>query len=37
LVQTYKGSFAAEISKSGVDGLIKTLTEKNKKLASAKK
>lgn len=35
LVETYKGSFAAEISKSGVDGLIKTLVEKNKKLASA--
>lgn len=34
LVETYKGSFAAEISKSGVDGLIKTLVEKNKKLAS---
>lgn len=37
LVETYKGNFAAEISKSGVDGLIKTLTEKNKKLAGAKK
>lgn len=35
LVETYKGSFSAEISKSGIDGLIKTLTEKNKKLASA--
>ncbi|MFA9275883.1 MAG: phospholipid-binding protein MlaC [Candidatus Aquirickettsiella gammari] len=35
LVETYKGSFAAEISKTGVDGLIKTLVEKNKKLASA--
>lgn len=35
LVETYKGSFAAEISKSGIDGLIKTLSEKNKKLASA--
>lgn len=34
LVETYKGSFAAEISKTGVDGLIKTLVEKNKKLAS---
>ncbi|MEC5162809.1 phospholipid transport system substrate-binding protein [Janthinobacterium sp. CG_23.3] len=34
LVETYKGSFASEISKSGVDGLIKTLAEKNKKLAS---
>lgn len=35
LVETYKGSFAAEISKTGLDGLIKTLTEKNKKLAAA--
>lgn len=34
LVETYKGNFAAEISKGGVDGLIKTLAEKNKKLAS---
>jgi phospholipid transport system substrate-binding protein len=34
LVETYKGSFAAEISKSGMDGLIKTLAEKNKKLAA---
>lgn len=35
LVETYKGSFAAEISKSGIDGLIKTLTDKNKKLAGS--
>ncbi|MBI3283719.1 MAG: ABC transporter substrate-binding protein [Burkholderiales bacterium] len=34
LVETYKGSFAAEISKSGIDGLIKTLADKNKKLAA---
>lgn len=34
LVETYKGSFAAEISKSGIDGLIKTLSDKNKKLAA---
>jgi phospholipid transport system substrate-binding protein len=34
LVETYKGSFSAEVNKNGVDGLIKTLTEKNKKLAS---
>ncbi len=34
LVETYKGSFAAEVSKSGVDGLIKVLVEKNKKLAA---
>ncbi|MBV8666050.1 MAG: ABC transporter substrate-binding protein [Burkholderiaceae bacterium] len=35
LVETYKGNFAAEISKGGVDGLIKTLGDKNKKLADA--
>jgi phospholipid transport system substrate-binding protein len=34
LVETYKGTFASEISKGGVDGLIKALTDKNKKLAS---
>lgn len=34
LVETYKGSFASEIGKSGIDGLIKTLSEKNKRLAS---
>jgi len=35
LVETYKGTFTEAISKSGIDGLIKTLSEKNKKLASA--
>ena len=34
LVETYKGNFAAEISKGGIDGLIKTLAEKNKTLAN---
>jgi phospholipid transport system substrate-binding protein len=34
LVETYKGTFATEIGKSGIDGLIKTLAERNKKLAS---
>jgi phospholipid transport system substrate-binding protein len=34
LVETYKGNFAAEINKGGIDGLIKTLTEKNKRLAA---
>lgn len=34
LVETYKGTFASEISKGGVDGLIKTLTAKNKSLAN---
>ena len=35
LVQTYKSTFAAEITKGGVDGLIKVLAEKNEKLAAA--
>lgn len=35
LVQTYKGNFAAEINKSGIDGLIKTLSDRNKKLANS--
>ncbi|MET0320482.1 MAG: ABC transporter substrate-binding protein [Duganella sp.] len=34
LVETYKGTFTSEINKGGVDGLIKTLTEKNKSLAA---
>ncbi|HEY8099151.1 MAG TPA: ABC transporter substrate-binding protein [Burkholderiaceae bacterium] len=33
LIETYKQTFANEISKSGIDGLIKTLEEKNNKLA----
>ncbi len=33
LVETYKGSFSSEISRGGIDGLIKTLSEKNKRLA----
>ncbi|MES2297532.1 MAG: ABC transporter substrate-binding protein [Pseudomonadota bacterium] len=33
LVETYKGNFSAEISRSGMDGLIKALAERNKKLA----
>jgi len=37
LVQTYKGNFASEIDKGGIDGLIKTLTERNQRLASAAK
>ncbi|MEO0318610.1 MAG: hypothetical protein RL404_2287 [Pseudomonadota bacterium] len=35
LVETYKGSFASEISKGGIDGLIKTLSERNKRLAAS--
>ncbi len=33
LVQTYKGTFDTEIGKGGIDGLIKTLSDKNKALA----
>ncbi len=33
LIETYKGNFTAEINKSGMDGLIKALTDKNAKLA----
>jgi len=32
LVETYKGNFAKEISSGGIDGLIKTLTDRNRKL-----
>lgn len=35
LVESYKSTFAAEINKGGIDGLIKVLTDKNKKLAAA--
>jgi phospholipid transport system substrate-binding protein len=34
LVETYKSSFASEISKNGIDGLINVLAEKNKSLAA---
>lgn len=40
LVEAYKGTFNSEINKGGIDGLIKTLSDKNKQLAarsSAKK
>jgi len=36
LIESYKSSFATEINKGGMDGLIKTLTDKNQKLAAAK-
>jgi phospholipid transport system substrate-binding protein len=36
LVETYKGNFSAEIGRTGIDGLIKMLAERNKKLAAAK-
>ena len=34
LVETYKGNFSAEINKAGIDGLIKTLAEKNRRMAA---
>ncbi|QJQ03075.1 MlaC/ttg2D family ABC transporter substrate-binding protein [Herbaspirillum rubrisubalbicans] len=34
LVEAYRGTFASEISKGGIDGLIKALTDKNQQLAS---
>lgn len=34
LVEAYKGTFSSEINKNGIDGLIKALSEKNKKLAA---
>ena len=34
LVETYKGNFSSEISKTGIDGLITKLAERNKQLAS---
>ena len=34
LVETYKGTFSSEIGKSGIDGLIRALAEKNKRLAN---
>lgn len=34
LVETYKGSFSTEIGKGGIDGLIKVLVERNKRLAT---
>jgi phospholipid transport system substrate-binding protein len=35
LIETYKQTFSSEISKSGIDGLIKTLEDKNNRLANA--
>jgi phospholipid transport system substrate-binding protein len=34
LIATYKGNFTAEINRGGIDGLIRTLTEKNRQLAA---
>jgi phospholipid transport system substrate-binding protein len=36
LVTNYRASFAEEVGKSGIDGLIKTLVEKNRALAADK-
>ena len=36
LVETYRNQFAQEYNAKGIDGLIATLTEKNKKFESAK-
>jgi phospholipid transport system substrate-binding protein len=33
LIETYRNSFSAEASRSGIDGLIRLLSEKNKRLA----
>ena len=33
LVETYRGNFTGEISRSGMDGLIRSLAEKNRQLA----
>ncbi|MBC7500492.1 MAG: ABC transporter substrate-binding protein [Herminiimonas sp.] len=35
LVETYKGNFATEIGRGGIDGLIKTLADKNQKLGAS--
>jgi phospholipid transport system substrate-binding protein len=37
LVQNYRSSFNAEIDRSGIDGLIKTLADKNKTLGQTAK
>jgi phospholipid transport system substrate-binding protein len=34
LVETYKGTFTSQINKGGIDGLIKTLADRNAQLAS---
>jgi phospholipid transport system substrate-binding protein len=37
LVENYKTQFASEINANGIDGLVKTLSERNKQLAQGKK
>ncbi|PLY58656.1 hypothetical protein HBH1_03156 [Herbaspirillum sp. BH-1] len=34
LVEAYRGTFSSEISKGGIDGLIKALSDKNQQLAA---
>jgi phospholipid transport system substrate-binding protein len=36
LTETYKNTFASEINRNGIDGLIRMLSEKNRQLAAAK-
>lgn len=35
LIQTYRGNFNTEISRDGIDGLIKSLSERNQRLANS--
>lgn len=35
LVTNYRGTFTSEISRSGIDGLIKVIEEKNRKIAAS--
>jgi phospholipid transport system substrate-binding protein len=35
LVTNYRGSFSTEVNRSGIDGLIKVLEEKNRTLAKS--
>jgi phospholipid transport system substrate-binding protein len=37
LVENYKNSFASEINQNGIDGLIKSLSERNRQGGDAKK
>lgn len=34
LIETYKGNFAAEIERGGIEGLIRALSDRNRKLAA---
>ena len=36
LIQTYRNQFAEQVNKSGVDGLIQFLTQRNQQLAGGK-